>query len=209
MKIIWLRHGQADNNLSHVIESRLNSPANLTAKGRQQVELAAASPSLQNIAAVYVSPLNRTRQTYEVAAAHNSAIKAAPQFLEIALKEINQGAYEGKNVGRFPLVFPFGWQKFFGLIGGRNFHLGGGESYHDVECRIGEWLLKIAKIYPMNATILAISHADTILAAQFLAREIDRHNPRARIPKNASLTVTKFSRKDFAKLKSLLKSGKI
>ena len=67
--IIFLRHGQAENNTKKILAGR--SPGvNLTATGVQQAEEAGKMLESLNISKIYSSPIDRALQTAEIVGKH-------------------------------------------------------------------------------------------------------------------------------------------
>ena len=67
--IIFLRHGQAENNTKKILAGR--SPGvNLTATGIQQAEEAGKMLESLNISKIYSSPIDRALQTAEIVGKH-------------------------------------------------------------------------------------------------------------------------------------------
>jgi broad specificity phosphatase PhoE len=75
--LVIIRHGEGEHNINGVYNSNPNHPdyvpANLTQKGKEQAKKVAEMLLMygfdnRNIAAVYVSPLPRTKQTAEIVA---------------------------------------------------------------------------------------------------------------------------------------------
>ena len=67
--IIFLRHGQAENNTKKILAGR--SPGvNLTEAGIQQADQAGKMLESLNISAIYSSPIDRALQTAEIVGKH-------------------------------------------------------------------------------------------------------------------------------------------
>ena len=69
--IIFLRHGQAKNNIERILTGRTPGIP-LTEKGIEQAEKAAKFLEHMNISAIYSSPIERARHTAEIVSKHNS-----------------------------------------------------------------------------------------------------------------------------------------
>jgi probable phosphoglycerate mutase len=129
----------------------------LSDKGREQAEAAAARIApLKNVAAVYASPLERTRETAApIGKARGLAVKAERGLLECdfgewtgaELKALNK-LPEWTTVQRYPSGFRFP----------------AGESFTEMQTRIVSTLGTIAARHP-GETVVAVSHADPIKAA--------------------------------------------
>ena len=67
--IIFLRHGQAENNTKKILAGR--SPnVNLTQTGLEQAEQAGEMLKSLNISAIYTSPIDRALQTAQIVSKH-------------------------------------------------------------------------------------------------------------------------------------------
>ena len=67
--IIFLRHGQAENNTKKILAGR--SPGvNLTEAGIQQAKQVGKMLESLNISAIYSSPIDRALQTAEIVGKH-------------------------------------------------------------------------------------------------------------------------------------------
>ncbi|HXW02742.1 MAG TPA: histidine phosphatase family protein, partial [Nitrosarchaeum sp.] len=63
--VIFLRHGQAKNNIERILTGRTpNIP--LTEKGIEQAEKTAKFLEQMNISAIYSSPIERAKHTAEI-----------------------------------------------------------------------------------------------------------------------------------------------
>lgn len=88
--LIFLRHGQAQNNVERRLVGRLpNVP--LTDQGIAQAEYAARCLASMNISRVYSSPIQRTLQTAQIVAQHNSV----EVIQDDRLIEIETGSFTG------------------------------------------------------------------------------------------------------------------
>ena len=92
MKLYFVRHGESDANIQHVISNR-DSRFGLTVPGRTQA--ATLAKNLRNIpvAAVYSSPVLRARETAEIL----SQSFGLPYHVTEALREYDCGILEEKS----------------------------------------------------------------------------------------------------------------
>jgi|LakMenEpi03Aug12_release.lakeMendotaPanAssembly.Ray.scaffolds.fasta_scaffold225425_1 broad specificity phosphatase PhoE len=104
--LIVIRHGQAENNISKVYNSNPASPGykplNLTPQGIQQikktaVELLAKGYNDSNIAAVFVSPMPRAKQTAEECV-QSGLFSEKKIIIDPRITELQAGDLEGKPV---------------------------------------------------------------------------------------------------------------
>lgn len=129
----------------------------LSDKGREQAQAAAARiAALENVAAVYASPLERTRETAApIGKARGLTVKTERGLLECdfgewtgaELKALNK-LPEWTTVQRYPSGFRFP----------------AGESFTEMQTRMVSTLGTLAGRHP-GETIVAVSHADPIKAA--------------------------------------------
>ena len=137
----------------------------LAPEGRKQAEDAAKRiAQLKNVAAVYASPLERTRETAApIAAALGMRVRTEPGLLECdfgdwtgrELKELFK-LPEWTTVQRYPSGFRFP----------------NGESFAEMQLRIVSTIDRLRAAHP-GKTVVCVSHADPIKAA--LASAVGTH----------------------------------
>jgi probable phosphoglycerate mutase len=152
-RLLLVRHGAT----SRTAEDRFSGDAgvDLSDEGRRQVAALAVRLADQSIAAIYASPLSRTRQTAE--------ILARPDDLPIAtrdgLREISHGHWEGltrKEVeDRFPEEYS-AWEEDPFTFAPR-----GGETGVAVLARALPTVREIVTAHPAD-TVLIVSHKATL-----------------------------------------------
>ncbi len=157
-QLIVIRHGEAGNNIEKVYNSNPENPNykifNLTEAGilttqKTAKDLLAKGFSNTNIAAVFVSPLPRTKQTADILV-QQGLVSKDKLILDKRLIELNAGDLEGKP------TFP-NWKPSFA----KDYHA---ESEEQVKNRIKEFYDSILDQYPQG-NIIVVTHA---LAAQDL-----------------------------------------
>lgn len=154
MKVIVVRHGETEGNVRRIVESRTHGV--LTPVGILQAE--AASERLQNeaIDALYTSDLQRCVDTAEIIAQHHPKLALCRT---VRLRERNQGMFEGGHWDDLP------WLNFEGD------HLAhpipGGESWLEVEARIGNFLNDLITSHS-GQTVLLVTHGGPIKAMRSL-----------------------------------------
>jgi probable phosphoglycerate mutase len=152
-RLLLVRHGAT----SRTAEDRFSGDAgvDLSDEGRRQVAALAVRLADQSIAAIYASPLSRTRETAE--------ILARPDGLPIAtrdgLREISHGHWEGltrKEVeDRFPEEYS-AWEEDPFTFAPR-----GGETGVAVLARALPTVREIVTAHPAD-TVLVVSHKATL-----------------------------------------------
>jgi len=151
-KLVIVRHGEAESNIAKVYNFNPEDPAykvmNLTAKGKEQAQQAAKALLAKgfnndNIAAVFVSPLPRTRQTAELMA--QAGLFSKDKI--IVSKEVTEaqgGDLEGKPAA--PV-----WTDEIA-----NAHHG--ETLEQIQARVKQFYQSLKAKYPQG-NILVITHA--------------------------------------------------
>ncbi len=153
--MLLVRHGQTPTT-GAILPGRAPG-LHLSEAGRTQAEGAAARiAGLKNVAAVYASPLERTRETAApIAKARKLRVRREKGLLECdfgewtgrELKELGKKP-EWKTVQQYPSGFRFP----------------GGESFTEMQLRITRSLEGISA-HHRGETVVAVSHADPIKAA--------------------------------------------
>jgi probable phosphoglycerate mutase len=153
--VLLVRHGQTPTT-GTTLPGRAKG-LHLSDKGRHQAETVAERiDGIRRVAAVYTSPLERTRET---AAPIGRAVRQRPR-VDRGLLECDFGSWTGrplkelrklpewKTVQRYPSGFRFP----------------DGESFSEMQTRITGTLGRLVSRHP-GETIVAVSHADPIKAA--------------------------------------------
>ena len=153
--MLLVRHGQTPTTGS-TLPGRAPG-LHLSDVGRTQAEAAASRiAGLKHVAAVYASPLERTRETAApIANARKLRVRTDKGLLECdfgewtggELKELRKKP-EWKTVQQYPSGFRFP----------------GGESFAEMQLRITRTLEKLGAEH-QGETVVAVSHADPIKAA--------------------------------------------
>jgi broad specificity phosphatase PhoE len=148
-----LRHGE------HSLQGKLvagRSPGiSLSPRGQGEAERAAERLAGAGIAAVYASPLERTRETGEIVARRLDL----PLIIREALVELDFGEWTGSTfeaVRRDPRWPHWATNRSLACIPG-------GESMREVQRRIVETLIEVQAEHPQG-TVVLVSHGDVIRA---------------------------------------------
>lgn len=153
--MLLVRHGETPTT-GRVLPGRA-AGLHLSDEGRRQaVALATRLARLPKVAAVYASPLERTRETAQpIARARGLALRVERGLLECDVGEWAGGRLdelsrrpEWRIVQRYPSGFRFP----------------GGESFVDMQARMVATLARLVAAHP-DETVVAVSHADPIKAA--------------------------------------------
>jgi probable phosphomutase (TIGR03848 family) len=154
--VLMVRHGQTPTT-GTTLPGRARG-LHLSDKGLEQAEAAAAriGPLGDKVAAVYASPLERTRETAKpIGKALGLRVSSARGLLECDFGDWT-GA-ELKALRKLPE-----WRTVQRRPSG--FRFPGGESFLEMQARISGTLAKLVDQHP-GRTVVAVSHADPIKAA--------------------------------------------
>lgn len=178
--VYLVRHGSHDR-LGKVLCGRMDG-VSLTDRGRREAEALGRRLAGDGLAAVYTSPLARTRET-----ARPIADAAGLQPIEDDdLLEIDFGAWTGRSF--VELEGDAAWVLW-------NTHRStarppGGESMADVQARLRRWFDRV-RSPGGDERIAAVTHADVIKAfvADVLGFSLDRHDRVEVSPGSVSVVV--------------------
>lgn len=152
-----LRHGERQSG--RVLAGRTPG-IGLTERGRGEIAAVAERLAGESIAAIYSSPLQRTRESAEIVAAR---LGLSVAFLD-DLIELDFGEWTGSTFDQIradPRWEAWRTQRSLASIPG-------GESMRQVQRRVVEALLEIGERHPRDS-IVAVSHGDVIRAALVFA----------------------------------------
>lgn len=149
MKLILVRHGQAEGNKTHTIMSRKD--VGLTELGRQQAEELAGKLDKFGIGTVYSSPLHRALETIRPFADKLAlAISTDDRLVEVDWGELT-GQPEAASLQSFG-------KSIDGLYASLEYDLSefGGESARQVESRVRDFLEDLKNT--TNDTACVVTH---------------------------------------------------
>jgi broad specificity phosphatase PhoE len=141
--VYLVRHGETAWSLSRQLTGRADIP--LTAHGEQSARELGVFLRAQSFKRVWVSPLQRARQTAELAGVGGQA------QIEADLLEWDYGDYEGKRTAEVEAERP-GWNLF-------DDGCPGGESIQDMDARAGR---VVGRIRALAEDVLVVAHRDII-----------------------------------------------
>ncbi|MCD9625092.1 MSMEG_4193 family putative phosphomutase [Rhabdothermincola salaria] len=161
--VLLVRHGQTPTT-GATLPGRAPG-LHLAEAGRAQADRAADRiAALEQVAAVYASPLERTRETAApIARARRLRVRT-----DKGLLECDFGEWTGKKLA--DLRKKPAWETVQRYPSG--FRFPGGESFVEMQTRMGSALDRLVARHP-GETIVAVSHADPIKAA--LAQALGTH----------------------------------
>ncbi len=150
-RILLVRHGETDFNLTRRFQGRIDIPLN--EEGKNQAQALALALRDGPLTAAYSSPLRRAMGTARLIMAYHSS---TPLFAEEGLIEMDLGELDGKQVG--------GWisehQEFYKVwrTTPSRIKMPGGESLEEVQIRAMDAVERITKLYAPGSTLLLCSH---------------------------------------------------
>ena len=153
--VLLVRHGQTPTT-GKLLPGRAGG-LHLSDVGQAQAKAVGDRlAGVKNIAAIYASPLERTRETAAaIAEAVNLKVKVEKGLLEVDIGDWT--GHELKTVRKTPE-----WKQVYSYPSG--FRFPGGESFLEMQTRIVSTIDRLRTAHP-GQTIVAVSHADTIKAA--------------------------------------------
>lgn len=156
MKIVLVRHGESEGNVRHEINDDPKRIVDLTAKGRAQAEAAAERLREMRFTHAYASEFPRAQQTAAILLCYHDL----SLHIDARLNERRSGM-DGLPVH----VFNDEADKDY-----LHYQPEHGESFLEQMARLRSFLDEIAARHP-DATVLAVSHENPIVAATALQAE--------------------------------------
>ena len=158
-KVTALRHGESEGNLTPIYQC-VPPGTSLTEQGHAQAKEAGAFLKSEEIAAIYCSPLARTKQTAEAIA----KATGAPLIVDDRLREVQFGEYEGKTVDFSDLTFVKARRahKMEKGIPESIYHFPGMETWRQVHDRLESFLGDVLPLH-RGGHIVIVTHADPIV----------------------------------------------
>ncbi|MEX0426903.1 bifunctional RNase H/acid phosphatase [Nocardioides sp. DS6] len=155
--LILLRHGVTPHTLDKRFSGGLGGAnPGLSDDGRAQVRLAAEwlAPAAERVSAVVASPVRRTRESAEIAAAVlGAAVVEEPGFAETEF-----GAWDGLTFAEVGEKYP---DQIAAWLGSLDVAPEGGESFRAVEARVLAGLDRVLETYAGQAVVI-VSHVTPI-----------------------------------------------
>jgi broad specificity phosphatase PhoE len=161
-----LRHGERAE--ARVCAGRMPG-IGLTDRGQAEIAAVAERLAREKIAAVYSSPLQRTRESAEIVAARlGLGIEFRDDLIELDFGEWTGATFDAIRADpRWPA-----WRTHRSIA-----RIPGGESMRQVQRRIVEALMELGEHHP-DATVAVVSHGDVIRSALLFAlgMPLDHYN---------------------------------
>jgi broad specificity phosphatase PhoE len=153
-----LRHGQ-HNLLGRALAGRMDG-VGMTEQGRAEIAAAAERLAREKIAAIYASPLQRTRETAEIL---SDRLALPIQFREDVI-ELDFGEWTGLTADE--IRKDERWQMWSNC---RSIAaIPGGESWRQVQDRVVHALFDLQRLHP-DDSVVVVSHGDVIRAGLLFA----------------------------------------
>lgn len=152
-RLYLIRHGATQLSAEDRFAGEVNVP--LSDEGRHQVEMLARRLSVQPLAAIYASPLERTLETARVIAAPHAITVTAAE----GLKEISHGRWEGRSRAEVEREFPDEYERW--ESDPFSFAPEGGETGLSVTARALPVILQIVSDHA-GERVAVVSHKATI-----------------------------------------------
>ncbi len=151
IRILLVRHGETDFNLTHRFQGRIDIP--LHEEGQNQAEALAVALKDESLTAMYSSPLMRAMET---ARSVKTFHPSTPLLEEKGFIEMDLGELDGKQAGDWIAHH----QEFYRTWRTTPAHLKmpGGESLEEVQIRALDMLERISNAYPPGSTLFLCSH---------------------------------------------------
>jgi len=179
--VIFLRHGQAKNNIERILTGRTpNIP--LTEKGIEQAEKTAKFVEQMNISAIYSSPIERAKHTAEIVAKHNSL----DVITDDRLIELDMGKFTGVPYDEIFTSHGNVFMKFYN--GELEIAHNGVETFTEVKKRVLSIVDHVIEKHP-DQNVVLVTHMDPIKAMLATVVDLSPTNLFELIIANASLNI--------------------
>ena len=187
--IIFLRHGQADNNTKKILAGR--SPGiNLTTVGIEQAEQAGKMLKSLDISAIYSSPIDRALQTAEIVGKHcDLKVKKDDRLLELDMGKFTMMPYN-EIFTKHGNVF----LKFY--EGSLEISHNGVESFAEVQKRVFD-IVDFVKNKHKDENVVLVTHMDPIKAIIGKVLSLQPEVLFQLIIANASLNIIKYDDQNY------------
>lgn len=151
MKLIFIRHGESEYNLSGLCNADPAARVSLTELGRQQAGAARERLRQEPIRRVYVSRLQRAQETAAILCGGH----CADVRVDARLDDRNTG-FEGRPVVDYMAAMqaapdPFQWK------------VPGGESYLEMVARVHDFIAELATL-EVPGVVLVVTHHEVLQA---------------------------------------------
>jgi len=184
--IIFLRHGQAKNNIERILAGRTEGVP-LTDVGIKQAEHTAELLKHMNVSAIYSSPIERAKHTAEIVGGHNSL----DVTIDDRLIELDMGKFTGVPYDEIFTSHGNVFMKFYN--GELEIAHNGVETFTEVKKRVLGIVDHVIEKHP-DENVVLVTHMDPIKAMLSTIVDLSPTNLFELIIENASLNL--FREKD-------------
>lgn|SRR5574341_109881 len=184
-----MRHGEAENNVQHIVAGR-TSEYHLTDKGRMQVRSTAEKLKDLSIDAIYTSPVMRTVETSQIV----SETIGVDYTVDERLTETDMGSLVGMHMSEVLEKHDGLFLKFY--YDDDALSKVGLEGFSSIGSRMNSMLDYVGEKHH-DKNVLLVTHLDPIKAAISRIMDLKPQVLFNMTIKNASLTVLKHSSKDY------------
>ncbi|GBL40940.1 histidine phosphatase family protein [Nitrosopumilaceae archaeon] len=188
--IIFLRHGQAKNNIERILTGRTPGVP-LTEEGINQAEKAAKFLEHMNISAIYSSPIERARHTAEIVGKHNSL----DVTIDDRLIELDMGKFTGVPYDEIFTSHGNVFMKFYN--GELEIAHNGVETFSEVKKRVLGIVDHVIENHP-DQNVVLVTHMDPIKAMLSTVVDLTPTNLFELIIANASLNIFREYKRKFS-----------
>jgi len=179
--IIFLRHGQAKNNVEKVLAGRTDG-VSLTSKGIKQAQSIAKFLKPMKISAIYSSPIERASKTAEIVAKHNKIDFTTDE----RLIELDMGKFTGQ---RYDEIFEKHGNVFLKFYEGQiEIAHNGVETFAEVKKRVLSMVDHLLKEHN-DENVVLVTHMDPIKSMLATVMDLKPQSLFELIIANGSLTV--------------------
>ena len=188
--IIFLRHGQAENNVKRILAGRTDGIP-LTKTGIKQAERIAEYLKPLDISAIYSSPIERASHTAEIVAKNNSL----DYELDDRITEIDMGRFTRMNYDDMFAKYGNIFLKFYEndpVIAEHEV-----ETFLEVQRRILDMVTDVVKKHK-NENVILVTHMDPIKSMLSTVMDLKPKTLFELIIANASLTIIKEHENKFS-----------
>jgi len=188
--IIFLRHGQAENNVKRILAGRTDGVP-LTKTGIEQAGRIAKYLKPLDISAIYSSPIERANHTAEIVAKNNSL----DYELDDRITEIDMGRFTRMNYDDMFAKYGNIFLKFYEndpVIAEHEV-----ETFLEVQRRILDMVTHVVKKHK-NENVILVTHMDPIKSMLSIVMDLKPKTLFELIIANASLTIVKEQENKFS-----------
>jgi len=164
-RYFFMRHGEADHNVSKTQSTVATASSHLTDKGKKEVESSIPFIKESNIDLAFISPFVRSRETVDIVSGV-SGIPSDKIIVDERLSELNTGPFDGQETKEYEKQFPDALYSF-------DHAPDGGETFSQMRKRMGEFIEYLEESY-QGKNILIISHGHPFWMLLGVARGLSK-----------------------------------